>query len=449
MEQLLTKENAIRDYSQLTELFRNSCKPVENFKIGLEFEKLPVCSGSYKAVPYSGANGIEEFLDKYKNFKGMEEILSDGRILGLKGDEGNITIEPGSQTEFSINPTGKISDISSVVNDFNSESAILAEKMGIEWLGYGVQPVSTFNNIEVIPKKRYKIMSNYLPDKGSRAFVMMRETAGIQTSIDYESEKDAMFKLKVSLAISPIITAMFANSPVRRGKESGYKSYRALSWLDTDNDRCGLISKKIFEDEFSFSEYAEYLLDVPMFFIERDNSLVDMTRFTFREFLDGVLEGTEATVEDWELHMTTVFPDVRLKGYIEMRNCDSQRKDLMFAFPALAKGIMYNKDALNKVWELVKTFSYENIEEMRRIVPVKALDTVVKDIKIADLAKKLVCIAEDSLLSDSETEEDAVYLETLKELVGQGLSPADVIIKNWNGSWNRKVSRLAEYSKLT
>lgn len=438
----------IYDKSQLTEFFRNGCKPRENFRIGLEFEKLAVDSSSYKAVPYLGKNGIRNFLDRYKTFDKMDEIIIEDNLLGLKGDFKYISLEPGSQTEISTYPYKKINQIDYEIEKYNSKTAALGEELGINWLGYGIQPLSTFDSIKIIPKKRYEIMTDYLPTKGDKALVMMRETAGIQTSIDYESEEDAMNKLRVSLAISPIITAMFSNSPIRNGKNTGYKSYRASSWLKTDNDRCGLISRKIFEEEFSFDDYAQYLLDVHMFFIERNNKIINATNLTFREFLDNGLNGFKANIEDWELHLSTVFPDVRIKNYIEIRNCDSQKTEMILALPALIKGIMYDKNALNHAWSLVKDFSWNELEEMRHSVPKLGLETIINNTKIADIAKELVNIAERSLLSNPETADEAVYLEKLKELVEDKKTPADIILKNWNNGWNQNIEKLIEYSKL-
>jgi len=438
----------IYDKSQLTELFRKGCKSRENFRIGLEFEKLAVNSKNHKAVPYSGEKSICNFLSRYKTFDQMDEVVAEGNLLGLKGESHYISLEPGSQTEISTYPYKKISEIASKIQEYNQKTAIIGEELDINWIGYGIQPVSTFNSIKIIPKKRYEIMTDYLPTKGDKALVMMRETAGIQASIDYESEKDAMNKLRVSLAISPIITAMFANSPIRNGKDTGYKSYRASSWLKTDNDRCGLISRKIFENNFSFDEYAEYLLNVPMFFIERNGVIINATHLTFMEFLDKGLDGFKATLEDWDIHTSTVFPDVRLRNYIEIRNCDSQRSDLILALPSLIKGIMYNEDALNQAWGLVKDFSWNELEEMRHSVPKFGIETTVKGIRVADLAKELVDIAENSLLSNPETGDEAVYLEKLKELVQQEKTPADIILKNWNNGWNKDIKKLIEYSKL-
>jgi glutamate--cysteine ligase len=448
MEQVLERENLITDKKQLTKFFASGCKSKKDFKIGLEFEKIAVNSYNFKSVPYSGKNGLRDFLFKYKSFDRMDEIFIDDSLLGLNIDSGYISLEPGCQTELSTIPFEKVSDIASIIEEWNLKSAFLGEELGIYWLGCGIQPLSTFENIEMIPKKRYAIMSNYLPSKGSRSLVMMSETAGLQTIVDYESEEDAMLKLKVAMSISPVITAMFANSPIRGGKETGYKSYRASSWLDMDNDRCGFISKKIFNDDFSFADYAEFLLDVPMFFIEREKNIINATHLTFREYMSNGYDGHSASPEDWHTHITTVFPEVRLKNFLEIRNCDSQKADMILALPALIKGIIYNTDALAQSWELMKQFTYEQLEEMRHEVPKYALQTEINGIKVANLAKELVNIAEKSLLSDVDTAKDAVYLSKLKELVEQELSPADIILQNWNGSWNKNIEKFIEYSKL-
>lgn len=445
----IEKNNPQQQAKQLVEFFYSGCKPKSAFKIGLELEKLPVNSYNYRAVPYSGKSGIAEFLEAFSNAEEVEQLKENANLLGLRGSIGTITLEPGCQTELSLVPFKKISDIDSLIKDYNAKTAAIGDEFGIIWVGCGIQPLSTYENIEIIPKTRYDIMSGYLPSKGKNALVMMKESAGLQVSIDYESEEDAMNKLKVALAISPIITAMFANSPIRNGMETGYKSYRALAWLYTDNERCGLISKKIFEGDYSFSDYANYLLNIPMFFIHRENRYINAVHLTFKRFISEGLAGFSAELDDWNLHATTVFPEARLKNVIEIRNCDCQRTGMIMALSALVKGIFYNPSALEQAWALVKDFSYEEIEQMRSEVPKYALETVIKNKKISDLAKELVNIAEASLIFHKETKEEAFYLEDLKELVEQGFCPADVVLKNWHHSWNRSVGKLVEYSRIS
>lgn len=421
---MLIKSDYITDKSQLVDYFFQSCKKESDFKIGVEFERLGVDSKTFHAIPYSGERGVHSFLKNLSQQEPYEVIEENGNILGLKGECCDISLEPGAQLECSTMPIAELEVIANKISLSNQKFKELGDEMGIIWIGYGIQPLSVNRDIEMIPKKRYDIMSNYLPNKGSHALVMMKETAGIQASIDYSSEEDAMKKLKVSLAISPYLTAMFANSPIRSGNLTGYKSFRAYGWLHTDNDRCGLISKKIFNDDFGFSDYVEVLLDVPMFFKH--------TGMTFREF---IAQGG-ATMDDWMLHMTTFFPEVRMKNFLEVRNCDCQKSDMALAFPALIKGILYNPESLGHAWELVKHQSWEQRNYLRHHVPKNGIT------EISDIARELVAIAEISL------GHEAIYLEKLKELLEDNKTPADIIIKNWNTAWNGDVKNLINHCQL-
>lgn len=432
MNQILDKSDYITDKSQLADYFFQSCKKKEDFKVGIEFERIGVDLNNCKAISYSGESGTAEFLNRIKNHGFYDEISENNNVIGLKGHGGDITLEPGCQLEFSTKPFLSLKEHENIITEFRKHARSLAQEMGIAWLGYGLQPLSTYENIEMIPKQRYKIMSEYLPTKGNMALVMMKESAGVQTSIDYGSEEDAMKKLRVALGISPILTAMFSNSPIRAGKDTGYKSYRAAGWLETDNDRCGLISKKIFDEDFGFTDYVDVVLDVPMFFIERDNTLINMTHTTFRQYMNT----QKATMDDWMLHMSTFFPEVRLKNLLEVRNCDCQRTDLTLAFPALIKGILYNEDALNMAWTLVKDMSWEERNELRNSVPKNGLRGV------EHIAKELVAIARTALA------EEAIYLEPIEELLSNSQTPADVIIKNWHAGWNKDLKKLIEHTSL-
>ncbi len=432
MEQILDKSDYITDKAQLSDYFYGSCKNRSDFRIGIEFERIGVDAKTFHAVGYSGKNGMASFLGRIKLYSECEDILEGEKLLGLKCPEGDITLEPGCQFEYSTRPFALLKDHEAAILEFNKKARAIGDETGITWLGYGIQPLTTFENIEMIPKERYKIMKNYLPKKGNHSPVMMMETAGVQASIDYGSEGDAMKKLRVALGISPVITAMFSNSPVRGGRLTGYKSYRALSWLNTDNDRCGLVSRKIFEEGFGFDDYAQILLDMPMLFIQRDNNLIDMTSMTFRAYMKKY----RATMSDWMLHISTFFPDVRLKNLIEVRNCDSQKPDMALAFSALVKGILYNEDAMDAAWDLVRDFSWEKRNELRKSVPERGLA------EIAGIAKELVAIAGVSLCGE------AVYLEKLKELLSDNKTPADVIIMNWGSDWKKELKNLIHHTSL-
>lgn len=444
MEQILDKSDYITDKSRLVEYFFNSFKNKSEFKLGVEFEKLGVDAKNFRAMGYSGDRGSLEFLKRLKKLDNYHETGESNHVLGLTGPKGHVTLEPGSQFEYSTKPFKELREIEQAFLKFNERTGLIAEDLGIIWIGCGIQPVSTYESIEILPKERYGIMWSYLPLKGSKGKVMMKETAGIQTSIDFESEEDAMRKLRVALGISPIITAMFSNSPVRGGKLTGYKSYRAYGWLNTDNDRCGLISRKIFEENFGFADYVEVLLDVPMLFIQRNDRLIDATGMTFREYLKNGLKDYRATMDDWFLHMTTYFPEIRLKNFLEIRNCDSQRTDLSMAFPAFVKGIMYHEDALSEAEEIIKDLSWEELNLLRNEVPQYGLDMKFKKYKMTEIAAELLSIAEFSLKSQTEDYDETVYLEKIQNLVSEGNTPADIIIKNWD----QGIDKFIEYSRL-
>ncbi|HSA06582.1 MAG TPA: glutamate-cysteine ligase family protein [Candidatus Gastranaerophilales bacterium] len=444
MEKLIDNNSCIIDKFQLVNFFLQGFKPKTEFKIGVEYEKLGVHSKNCQAVCYSGQNSISRLLKELEDKGKLRKITENNNLIGLHGESGDITLEPGSQFEYSAQPFKTLKELEQEYLEFNKKTGIIAEQLGITFIGSGIQPLSTFNDICMIPKARYEIMRNYLPQKGSNALVMMMETAGTQVSVDFESEEDAMRKLRITLGLSPLLTAMFSNSPIRAGKLSGYKSYRAYAWLNTDNDRCGLVSKKVFDNNFSFSDYVDVLLDVPMFFIQRENRLIDTTGMTFREYMKKGFNGHKAIMEDWFLHMTTFFPDVRIKNYLEIRNCDCQRADMAMAFPALIKGIIYNNDAMEEAWKFVKDLSWEEMNELRDQIPMRGLNLKLKKYKLAEIAAELVFIAEFSLKSSHES----IYLEKLNELTLEGKTPADIIIQNWDSIWNKDVKKLVEYARL-
>lgn len=445
LKQIADNSN-ITDLEQLTELFRSGCKTDE--KVGIEFEKLAVYSNSHKAVKYED---IARFMMQFPNINWgkWNTVYKNNHVLGLKNGIGLITLEPGSQFELSLNPVGTIEEIKNKIDKYNEKSAFLAQNLGITWLGYGIQPVSTYKNIKIIPKTRYEYMSEYLPTMAKKPLVMMRETAGIQVGIDYQSEEDSMKKLSLALKLSPIVSAIYANSPIRNGKLTNYKSYRAFSWLHTDEDRCGLISSKLFKKnpDFSFEDYANVLLNVPMLFIERNNfknGTIQVKNLTFSQFLREGYNGYSATIEDWDLHSSLYFPEVRLKSFLEIRNHDNQKSDLISSIPAFWKGLMYNPDAIAQINSMLEKFTYLDFQYMRHKTPKVGLDLDIRGRNLWDLAKEIVNISYQSLKMTGEES----YLEPIKSLVDLKITPADILIENWNGIWNKDISKLVEYSAL-
>ena len=446
------EEHLITHESQLTEIFFSGCKKrdiIAQKRVGLEFEKLPVCKKDFKAASYQE---IAKFLTVLKNNSRQwtQGVYEDKALLGLVSDDGVITLEPGSQTELSLKPLKNIDTIAKILQNYNKVTAELAQEHGIIWLGCGIQPVSTYRNINIIPKKRYEYMTKYLPSVAKKPLVMMRETAGIQASFDYSDEKDAMQKFAFALKLSPFVSAIYANSPIRNSRLTKYKSNRAASWLETDNDRCGLVSPKVFSGDFSFEEYAQILLDVPMIFIERYINGVKKSlrveNLTFRKFMKQGYQGFYPNKDDWSTHLSLYFPDVRIKSYIEIRNHDNQRRDLICSVPALWKGLLYNNEAMRAVLDILKNLTYFDFEYVRRKTLKYGLDMKIKHLPLKDIAKEIVDISYQSLKSYSKGEEN--FLEPLKEYTDNGITPADVVIKNFNTTWNGNISKFIEYCQL-
>ena len=431
--QELTKDEILKLYT------KGFTKP-EDFSIGLEYERLPISKCSFKAVDYWSDNGIKNLLEDFAKEETWDYITDSKNLIGLKHKHDTITLEPGSQVEISTKPERTIFELKDKIDYLNSVMMPLLEKRGIALLEYGVSPYSTHKSINLIPKKRYKIMAKYL--WGILSDVMMRETAGIQCCIDFSSEEDAMRKFKLANKLTPFMTAMFANSPIRGGVDTGYKSFRALSWLNTDNDRCGFAGK--ISEEFSFEDYIEYVLNTPMIFIKRDDLNFEVNgNITFSEYMKSGWDGTKPTIDDYELQANLCFPEVRMRNFIEIRNHDCVGGDLKYAILAIYKGIFYSSSAMSECENLLKSLQYKDFSEIRYNVPKNTLQTPVKKGKVLDYAKEIISIAEQSLKSQGTGEE--IFLDAIKQYTFDSMTPADVILKNWHGAWNRNMKKLIKY----
>lgn len=433
VEQKLEKDDILN-------LYTKGFKRPEDYKIGLEYERLPISSSSFKNIDYWCEYGIKDFLETFAKEETWDYITDDRNIIGLKNKHDTITLEPGAQVEISAKPERTIFGIKNKINELNSLIKPLTAKMNITLLDYGVSPYSTHKAINLIPKKRYKIMARYL--WGILSDVMMRETAGIQCCVDFKSEEDAMRKFKLANKLSPFMTAMFANSPIRGGVDTGYKSFRALSWLNTDNDRCGFCGK--ISEEFSFEDYIDCIMKTPMIFIQRGNLPFEINGdITFEEYMKNGWEGAFPTLEDYELQANLYFPEVRMRNFIEIRNHDCVGGDLKYAILAIYKGILYNNSAMDECEELLKHLQYKDFAELRYNVPKHTLQSPIKKAKALDYAKEIIAIAE-KYLRQAQTGE-ALFLDAIKEYTMKGITPADVIVKNWNGSWNKNLHKLINY----
>lgn len=425
---------------EILKLYTKGYKRPEDFTIGMEYERLPISCSSFNTVDYWSEFGIKNFLENFAKEETWDYITDNKNIIGLKHKHDTITLEPGCQVEISAKPERTIFELKKKIDNLNALIEPISQRMNFTLLNYGVSPLNTYKSINLIPKRRYKIMAKYL--WGILADVMMRETAGIQCCIDFKSEEDAMRKFKLANKLSPFMTAMFANSPIRGGVDTGYKSFRALAWLNTDNDRCGFAGK--ISEEFSFEDYIDCVLKSPMIFIQRNNLQFEVNGdITFEEFLQKDFEGAQATLEDYELHSNLYFPDIRLRNFIEIRNQDCVGGDLKYAILAIYKGILYSNSAMAECEELFKHLQYKDFSELRYNVPRNALHSRIKKGKVLDYAKEIIKIAEKSLKEEQTGEE--LFLDAIKEYTMCGLTPADVIIKNWHGGWNKNLQKLIKY----
>lgn len=407
------------EYNQLLDEFLLGCKTSK--KIGMEYERIPVSKYGQSVIPYEGDFGMCEFLEEFAQKNNWDYIRDGEFIIGLKKLHNTITLEPGCQFELSIEPQQYIRDLKTEIERIDSAIKPILDDYEIVLLNKGVSPKTTYKNIKLIPKRRYHIMANYL--WGILSDVMMRETAGIQVGIDFSSEQDAMKKFRLANLMMPFATAMFANSKTRGGVDTGYKSFRALAWLNTDNERCGFALD--FEKNMGFKDYISKLLDTPMIFLNRNERCISLNgRLTFKQFMEKGFEGFYPTVEDWRLHSNLYFPEIRLRNFIEIRNHDCVGGGLEYSIPALYKGIMYSKDALSEVEEILNKFTSSEIKELRYKVARSALNSNVNGHSILPICKELAEISYYSLRAEGEGEEK--FLEPLIDLLKKGKCPADI-----------------------
>ena len=407
------------EYSQLLDEFLLGCKNEQ--KIGMEYERIPVLKYGKDVVPYRGEFGMCEFLREFAKTDNWDYILDGDEIIGLKKLHDTITLEPGCQFELSIEPQEGVNELKQKIEQIDNALEPLLEEFEIELLNVGVSPKTTYKNIELIPKQRYHIMANYL--WGILSDVMMRETAGIQVGIDYKSEEDAMRKFRLTNLMMPFVTAMYANSQIRGGVNTGYLSFRALAWLNTDNERCGFGTK--FNPDMSFKDYVNILLNTPMIFINRENRTLALNgRLTFKQFMDRGYEGFMPTIEDWKLHSNLYFPEVRLRSFIEIRNHDCVGNGLEYSIPAFYKGIMYSKSAMDEVEEILDKFTINEIKELRYNVAKNAIHSKIGNTPILGICKELAEISYYSLRTEGLGEEE--YLVPLINMLKKGKCPSEV-----------------------
>jgi glutamate--cysteine ligase len=441
--------SVIEKNQELEAYFHDSGKPRDRWRVGTEYEKVGIVRSTGQAIPYFGPRGVDRILRELIERFGWEPEEHEGNIIALTRDKAQITLEPGGQIELSGEPCESIHCTYAEFTQHIRELLEVTEPLGIIFLGLGMQPVSRLDEIEWVPKPRYRIMAPYMLKVGRLGQRMMKQTATVQANIDYSDEKDAMAKFRTGMGLAPILIAMFANSPICDGQLNGYRSFREHIWTDTDKSRSGLL-KFAFLPEVSFAHYVEYALDVPMYFIIRNKHYIDMTGLTFRQFLRYGHNGERATIEDWSDHLTTLFPETRIKRYIEIRSVDSQPPDLMPALSALIKGAFYDSDCLQAAWDLVKGWSWDERMQAYLDSHENALSTRVRRYSLLDLARELLEIAWEGLRRQNQVndlgDDETIYLKPLKNLLDQGKCPADILLEKWEGELHHDIRRLIAYT---
>jgi len=437
----------IENRRQLIEYFAAGSKPRAAWRMGTEHEKFGFHAATLKPLAYDGPAGIRALLEGLTRF-GWQPVSEGGNVIALKRKGANITLEPGGQLELSGDLLSTLHETADENEEHIREVKAVAEPLGLGFLGMGFAPEWTRDDIHWMPKGRYKIMREYMPKKGKLGLDMMLRTCTVQTNLDFESEADMVKKFRVSLALQPLATALFAMSPFKEGKDTGFKSYRSHIWTDTDPDRCGMLPF-VFEEGFGFERYADYMLDVPMYFVYRDGQYIDASGQDFKDFLKGKLAarpGELPTVNDWADHVTTAFPEVRLKRYLEMRGADSGPLPALNALPALWVGLLYDQSALDAAWDLVRDWTIEEHDFLRAQTPKTGLATPFRGRPLAAWGREVVAIARAGLKArrqlDAQGNDETRYLAPLERAADSGLAPADELLAQWQGAWKGSFAPL-------
>jgi glutamate--cysteine ligase len=441
-------------FEDLTAWFALGSKPRSAFRVGAEHEKFVFRVGSHEPVPHEGPAGIRALMEGLMRFgwSGTYEATPEGgqTLIGLSRGQANVSLEPGGQFELSGAPLATMHDICEETGQHLEEVKTVAAELGLGFLGLGFTPLWRRDDIPVMPKGRYAIMRRYMPKVGGKGLDMMFRTCTVQANLDFESEADMVAKFRVSLALQPIATALFANSPFVEGRPSGFLSTRANVWTDTDPDRTGLLGF-VFADGFGFETYARYALQVPMYFVKRDGLYIDVAGRSFADFMEGrlpELPGERPTIKDWADHTSTIFPEVRLKQYLEMRGADGGPVSRLCALPALWTGILYDPAAQAAAWDLCKHWTAEDRATLIRDVPRLALNAQVAGRPVRDVARDMVAIAAQGLrargrLSGGLVDESS-YLGELEDIADTGVTAAERLLALYNGPWQGDASQVFE-----
>lgn len=436
----------ITDKAQMIERLASGSKPKSDWRIGTEHEKIGFCLKQKTPLPYEGDCGIKAMLEGLQRFD-WEPVFEGEHVIALKRDGASVSLEPGGQLELSGAPLETVHQTCKEVAGHLREVKEVASEIGAGFLSLGFRPDTKLEDVPVMPKGRYGIMRSYMPKVGTHGLEMMFRTCTVQTNLDFGSESDMVKKLRVSLALQPVATALFANSPFTDGVLNGYKSYRSRIWLDTDADRTGMLPFA-FEEGFGFEQYVDYALDVPMYFVYRNGVYLDASGKSFRDFLEGKLDvvpGEKPTIADFDDHLSTIFPEVRLKTFLEMRGADTGPWNELCAMPAFWVGLLYDQTALDTAWDLVKDWTEAERHDIRQNVAKMGLQTPFRDKTLQQVAQAALGISREGLKArgsqNAYGENESLFLQELDDFAKTGRSNADRLIARYNGGWDRDILR--------
>jgi len=445
--------DVITSKAQLVEFLETGSKPDRSsWRIGSEHEKFVFHRNDNAPLSYLGSDGKPGIQDLLKAFvsRGWAPVIENDHLIAALKDGASVTLEPGGQFELSGAPLETIHETCNETSAHLKTAKEIGDELNIGFLGLGYHPTLRREDVPVMPKARYEIMRNYMPKVGTMGLDMMLRTCTVQVNLDFASEQDMVEKFRISLALQPLATALFASSPLKEGRPNGMRSLRSHVWTDTDDDRCGMLPF-VFEDSMGFERWADHVLDVPMYFVRRNNQYIDASGQSFRAFMKGelpALPGELPTLEDWQDHMTTLFPEVRLKTFLEMRGADGGPTSALCALPAFWVGLLYDETAQSDMLELIKNWSLDDMKSMRDNVPKMGLTTDIQGQSFQELAKTVLKIADLGLKNrqrlSTSGESEQGFLNSLWESAESGMTPADRILQDLNGKWGGDVTRIFE-----
>jgi len=431
----------------LANWFAHGCKPQAQWRIGTEHEKIGFCKETLRPIPYAGERSIRSLLHMLCQ-EDWQPVMEGEHIIGLSKDMASITLEPGGQLELSGAPLNSIFDTCRETTDHLHLLHQATEELGIGFLALGFQPKWGREAIPWMPKARYGVMRSYMPHVGNGGLDMMLRTATVQANLDFSDERDMARKMRIAMCLQPLVTALYAASPFEDGQPSGFLSRRAACWLDTDPKRTG-IPACVFADDFGFAAYTEWALDAPMYFIMRDGRYIDCAGASFRDFMQGKLAqlpGEYPTMDDWELHVSTLFPDVRLKQYLEMRGADAGPWPWICSLPALWKGLLYDTKAEDYAWNMIADWTHTEVIALRQAVPRTALATPFRDTTALQLCEQMLDIAASGLehihITNDAGEDERVFLAPAIHAIEAGQTQAERWLAAWHGEWHEDIDRI-------